>query len=724
MKKGTIKRYIPQKNIGFIAVKGQNDVFFHITKVEREQQDFVQEGIEVEFTSKAGQRGPEAIKVKLLNIDVNQNVNQKFHNPYNFVSWSESAAPHTELAKQATTLNSGHNSGTIECCVHLESPLFISGEGIRGKKDHGIYEFFKKDGTYAIPGSTLRGMVRSVYEAATNSCFSVLQENDHDEPLFYRGNSGMSQELIPARIIEKDGQLHAELLTGHVTKKEKGKKLLYAGWVLEYTRKWTGNSNTPYNARKIPKLPSDIKNGDKVYAILSNKTAHRTGRFEFYNVEEMSKEKENLSNPDQVIEGYYYKSGFNFPRKHDERFFYRIKEERISTDNTYPFKEMLLEVEESVLKQYNSLLKNYREVNEGKPSHQVSRHISEDTKLKVNDLVYVLLDEEEKSVIEMYPVMISRKQYKQSVQDILLEHLKKCHLFNELCPACRLFGWTKGEKAGENEEKAALKTRIYVSDAIFNQEKDKGTYQDTLEILGTPKPTAIPMYLRPKSATSKVDKVKYFKKGYDEEEATIRGRKIYRSHSKQPKQHNAEPGNQNRTLKDILKTGNEFTFKIEFHNLTDVELGALIWCLQLEEGMKHRLGYGKPFGFGQISITVGEIEKYEVENRYSSWNNVVNAAYSLENQKEKVAAFKEEMQTAFAAEFLNIQKVQDLMNILTPNADDLDIHYPRAVQATSGKQFEWFGKNKNNGAKSKELYKEVLEYPNKNNIGLSYNGNK
>jgi len=63
-----------------------------------------------------------------------------------------------------------------------------------------------------------------------------------------------------------------------------------------------------------------------------------------------------------------------------------------------------------------------------------------------------------------------------------------------------------------------------------------------------------------------------------------------------------------------------FYFDIEFHNLAPVELGALIYVLELEEGMHHRLGLAKPLGFGSVSVKIDELElidwKEGVFNRF------------------------------------------------------------------------------------------------------------
>lgn len=61
---GTVKFFHDRDKYGFIEVEDEDDdVFFHITNVEADE---IAEDDEVEFETEEGDKGPEAVNVKVL----------------------------------------------------------------------------------------------------------------------------------------------------------------------------------------------------------------------------------------------------------------------------------------------------------------------------------------------------------------------------------------------------------------------------------------------------------------------------------------------------------------------------------------------------------------------------------------------------------------------------------------------------------------------------------
>ena len=706
MEKGVIKRYNSDKGFGFIEVSRNNDVFFHISAL-RNRHTILEEGQEVTFNIVKGSRGPQASELSVISNAVSKKDEKKssqFYNPYNFVRWAPPAKKGTSFDHREfdSHLTSKGKTGKMVCTLVTRTPLIINGSICSGSSDgHQVYEFYKKDGDYTIPGSSLRGMLRSVYEAVTNSSLSILNEYDENIPLFYRGDMNMPSSLIPARVIKEDDVFKVELLRGH---EEDAGNTMSAAWVLRHKQKWTPTASD-YGKRTIPSVEG-ISHRDKVYAILSKPIAHKSRPFKFRNVEEIAKEPGQLSTPEKAVKGYYYESGYNFTRKHDERFFYHHSNKGNEPET--------LKLEDHQITKYNQLLKNYREVNEDKSPPRgvsVSRHIKEDKILKENDLVYIDVDDQ--NIIQaLYPVMISRKQYEKSIMDLIPEHLISACSASQLCPASRVFGWVNPHEKNEENEINAYKSKVMVSDGAINKDKFKGTFETTLDILGSPKPTAIPMYLKSSDPKGGSAKGKYFTKGYDQGEVTLRGRKMYLSHSNFLKSsHKVERTKFNRTIKDAVKEENEFRFEIFFHDLTEIELGSLIWSVELEKEMQHRLGYAKPFGYGQVDIKVDSIE-LESTDRYKSWSS---SSKDVSQERDVyIDLFKEAMVDSFENIFEEIIQVKDLKAILTPNKDRQPIHYPKPNSDQSGQHFKWFVKNK-----TMKGYKQALPYAQEEK-GLEY----
>lgn len=66
MNTGKVKFFVADKGYGFITVEGGQDVFVHVTAIESEGVDTLEEGQEVTFDIVEGQRGEQAANVKIV----------------------------------------------------------------------------------------------------------------------------------------------------------------------------------------------------------------------------------------------------------------------------------------------------------------------------------------------------------------------------------------------------------------------------------------------------------------------------------------------------------------------------------------------------------------------------------------------------------------------------------------------------------------------------------
>lgn len=79
-----------------------------------------------------------------------------------------------------------------------------------------------------------------------------------------------------------------------------------------------------------------------------------------------------------------------------------------------------------------------------------------------------------------------------------------------------------------------------------------------------------------------------------------------------------------------LPANTTFSGRLVYHNLKPEELGALLWCLDfgVQSDCRHGLGMGKSFGFGQVRIAVDRTNSCIVPNDpaagQATFNNCVN----------------------------------------------------------------------------------------------------
>jgi CRISPR/Cas system CSM-associated protein Csm3 (group 7 of RAMP superfamily) len=132
------------------------------------------------------------------------------------------------------------------------------------------------------------------------------------------------------------------------------------------------------------------------------------------------------------------------------------------------------------------------------------------------------------------------------------------------------------------------------------------------------------------------------------------------------------------TLVEVLPAKIKFSGRIRFENLNNKQLGLLLMALDLPKGCAHKLGMGKPHGMGSIQI-IPSVFIIDRKKRYESLFDSTRNFYTAQMQSD----FKtlEDIRLEFAndiacqlnknnlnniVEFWNLHlKLQDLKNLLT-----------------------------------------------------------
>lgn len=147
---------------------------------------------------------------------------------------------------------------------------------------------------------------------------------------------------------------------------------------------------------------------------------------------------------------------------------------------------------------------------------------------------------------------------------------------------------------------------------------------------------------------------------------------------------------------------------VQVQNLSAVELGALLWVLELPEGCFLRFGGGKPLGFGSVRLEVVSLEVRtgtDLRARYASWHG---ATLPNDPRTDAVNAFRDAVVRAYppvASGFDGVPFIRAFQTASRGHSDNLPVHYPRATEdgqpgapSPDGESFKWFVANERQDA--------------------------
>lgn len=487
-----------------------------------------------------------------------------FINPYNFVSIDK-----VKPVRSIDDIVDGKelHTGYFECELITMTPIAIPDHEENPSDEHKRYPFFRIADILTIPGSSIRGVIRTVYEAATNSCLSTINSNEHITKRTDIGTykpcllikNGNNWDLYTAKrvpLVGKNGYAYisGDFMRFDISVNRNGEKILKIG------------GNILYNGSEVEiekKGPNHKKNGRLVWEQTINKIEPGDGT------------------------GAYLFLGESFSRKHAESVF--EKESKIELDNNKIKKA--LEGLESTLDVYrsNAINRNLGTNHYGYIGYERARNNG------VIPLWYKYDDEK----LYFSMAAIGRMAFYNSLGDLSSSH-EPCEGRDKLCPACAIFGLVGNPGKG-------IGSRVSVEDAIICT-TDQTKYV-TLKELGTPRTSFLPFYSKGG-------------KDYDDNAASIRGRKFYwhipnASISNEPYLDNIET-KRNGTF-EIVNAGNTFSFKIYFNSLTEEERQMLAWAISLggnDTFYCHKLGHGKPLGLGSVKIKIKSLYEREINSEY------------------------------------------------------------------------------------------------------------
>ncbi len=750
---------------------------------------------------------------------------KRFIHPYNFVSLpANGLGRSTEVDpfrrrkyEPHDRYNSKLRSGYIDCTLTTRTHWFIPHTDKSKLIDrHKALGYFTLDPVSAwnhndpsedttcpaIPASSLRGMVRSVFETATLSCFSVFDPGQLDFRIAYDLEQVPQRQqcavphgrgsacYIPIRLVsnEESNSLQVQLLDGRGPRDPNNTlrvALIYAYEPRVLTQNRRTNTKQPGEETALWQNLGNLPDGSRVAALLPiQPVPHGSGRFHYreaitvvpaQSVAELQSNIEALEDGSQqpnkmLVFGYLHRTGPNIENKHHERIFFdwdadyngpgakgSIKErhERFIKDTTPSLtvgKEIIEAAKLSLqgyadrhaetVRQDPTTPRRLRQQFEPPyPSDFIQERPAAVT-IQAGNLCYALIEElDGQSIVRgLYPVAMPRLSHDHSRGDLLHSDFHPCHNPDSLCPACRVFGWVRKPKPGEElkpdpDRVDAVAGHVRFTHAVLRGEWGTGDQRServTLAILGSPKPTTTEFYLQSLDGFEEAKKQRWpaalqteRRLLYRQEEAALRGRKYYRRREA-VKPQNEDPArnglrrldntrdSQNQTI-HLLPPKMEFRFRVYFDNLTDEELGVLLFSISLqppsswEQGLhlRHALGHGKPLGMGACEITIDvlhidDFQESSSSNRYSQvpTYNPLPPLNEPPKKQEKtkwkpfVDKFGNAWQQVEVLENTLKETRLELLELLRFDPPDGPMHYPPNPSGSHEENYRWFMDNR------------------------------
>jgi CRISPR-associated protein (TIGR03986 family) len=657
-----------------------------------------------------------------------KNVNaQSFHNPYNFVPSLPRATKEVQESELGDRHPVGHGrylpdhwSGRISVKLTTITPLLIpdAAEMTANANNHKTYQMrFGADGKPYLPPTSIKGMLRSAYEAVTNSRFSVFEK--HDARLAYRMPATQGTTAKPARVERLSNGLYLRILedskcvggSAKLPRYEKGGRPHDKG-EQRAALKYLGTNDLP-------------QHGDRVRVKISTKG-------KVTHIERWS--NAGLPEDDWKL-GWVCITGANIGGKQNERVFIQHRD------------DPKIKITPEIIELWETLIADYQKVHEkdllqrrsrgespsnylgNKPGQTAwSRHVydSQQKTLGEGILCYVDLNTDNVSqaksenVVALQPVTISRRLYDRKPKDLLAESLHPATQYDQLSPADRVFGWVNQQGKGSYKGHLRVHSISCISDdPIDNFGSEAATFP--LTILGQPKPQQARFYCADDLNGKPIANGEPKEEGYKYDDQALRGRKVYPHHQglpenywDHPTQYSPDPMNghyqeyrqppgdkeqtdQNRSIKNWVKPGTKFTFDIDVTNLSEVELGALLWLLSDPSVHFHRLGGAKPLGFGSVWLEIVQSDLHTGTDWIDFYSSLSNVSLNSSPAIESIAVYKKAVVSAYAngEKFEQVPFIQAFCRCSQGFDDNAAIHYPRTTPnpTPEGEAFKWFVHN-------------------------------
>jgi CRISPR-associated protein (TIGR03986 family) len=595
----------------------------------------------------------------------------QYHNPYHFVPVVADPRPDDLAVADFEDLLVNHvrhdkyvdgtYSGRLICRLKTETPIFVGANRTKDATDRTPAEVvpFLLDKKPAIPASSLRGLISSVAEAASNSALRVLENRVFS---FRKGMKDASLSAI-GMVISKEGDFYLRPLTLPNIELNQGRAArLSAGFSALFPvpnlKVYVGSSMSirsasfPYetfsydrpkyyglklkerswspNNESYKELPFDsnqyIKNGRY---LLAQKPSVASDPISWDKIPDH--EKSQYTRGIMRVLGCHANRDIPSPKKHEIFIPYPVEAEQWPT----------IPIQKSAIERFHDLA-DERTDEKLKGSEQLpyeprgTKRNSDPSKkkfrLKDGDLVFFRPADNGREIEEIALSSIWRNRV-ESKWNGVTKAARAVNFFSEIdfelppfdaarekiTIAEQLFGFVQDDKDEKQKSSLALAGRLYFSHAQTNAGNDCFLPPVTLRILDSPKPPSPALYFKEREGRNRY----IAKRKLSLDDHSPQGRKFYLHHRQQDINAEAWQTHSNDRMKQKvkitpIKSGIEFYFHIDFDNLSERELGMLLYSLKPAPEFRHKIGMGKSLGLGAINIEPVGLFRIHRQSRYSA----------------------------------------------------------------------------------------------------------
>jgi hypothetical protein len=429
-------------------------------------------------------------------------------------------------------------------------------------------EPFRVDGALRLPGSSLRGMIRTLVEIITGAPLDPINNTQ----LFFRTVASVG-DPNNLRSFEPQATAYKSRIVPN------GVLSVKAGYLYNNRDQWTVR-------------PASVGDDQKQYYRYRTSDRWLRRKIAFDPDGDFADER-----PDGEEQGWLVCSGLIYG-----------KEKQWVVRSVDP-KAAAIDIPEDVVKAYQSggitrdILKNgfeYTNQSQGVPCFFLDS-----------------VDENGAHYIDCFGhTPYFRMPYEKRPQDRIPEESSRQGREEQWDMAQAMFGYVPDGHGSRRSRRG----RVFFEDGIWISGPEPAVAERVRSaVLGQPKPTTYQHYLR--QTSDQLGKVVHWDGDLDcKEPVFLRGHKLYWHRPDAPIPE-PEPGKGENVASRFreAKKGARFSIRIRFDNLYKEELGALLAALQLPKGCAHKLGMGKPLGLGSFQIRIVDARLIDRKQRYSSF---------------------------------------------------------------------------------------------------------